>query len=168
MIGLATMGHVIRTQQDADFSVELGFTASSGATGPPGDTIRRQRPPQIVTLTFFGRSVPMDRHLPNSERCAFVDHPIVDLLRHPTVFDAFNPPVAQLRMFDQLARPGKTIRVHQVRSGTVANRHDFFTGAQARQRLSNDNASKHAISSTETFACLQRSILRRSVILSSM
>ncbi len=109
---LPPVRHIIWPKQNADITVELGLSASSGPAWPSGDTMRRQIPPQIVSLSFFGIDVPIDRLLANPERCAFVDNPVADLLRRLSVFGAFNYPFAQLRMFDQLALPSTTIHLH--------------------------------------------------------
>ena len=106
--------------------MELGFSASSGAAGTSSDTVRRQIPPQVIALTFFGIDVSMYGFLANPKRSTLVDHAVTDLLGRPTVLDALDHAFTQLRMFDQLALSSTTFRLHQVGSSTViaiASRH---------------------------------------------
>lgn len=90
MSKLATVSHIIGPEQDADIAVELGFSASSGATRPAGNTVRGEIPPQIIAHAIFGIDVAVDRFLADPLRCLFLDHTVADLLWRPTVFDPFN------------------------------------------------------------------------------
>lgn len=41
MAELATVSDIIRAEQDTDIAVKLGFSTTSCAARPPGDTVRR-------------------------------------------------------------------------------------------------------------------------------
>jgi hypothetical protein len=106
------------------------------AAGATCDAVRRQVPPQVITHAVFGIDVAINRFLADPRFCAFLDHPVADLLWRPTAFDPFNDKLAQFRMFDQFAIPRTAIRLHQMRSGTVVPimfRHAFIAEMIALQ-----------------------------------
>tara|TARA_R110002111_G_scaffold217753_2_gene280061 strand:- start:457 stop:972 length:516 start_codon:yes stop_codon:yes gene_type:complete len=116
---LATMRDVIGAEQDADIAVEFGFSASSGASWPSRDTVRWQIPPKIMTLALLGIDVAENRFLTDPWHSTFMDHPIADLFRRPTVFQQLNHALAQGRVTDQLAVARTSIRGHQLSGRTV-------------------------------------------------
>ena len=113
------MRDIIGSEKDTDIAVEFRFSAPSGAAGTSSDTVRRQIPPKVFTLTFLGIDVAINGFLSDPEGSALVDHTVTELLWCQTVLDALNHAFAQLRMFDQLALPGTTIRLHHMGRGTV-------------------------------------------------
>jgi hypothetical protein len=119
MSNLATVSHVIGPEQDADFTVQLGFSASSGAPWSTGNTVRGQVPPQIIAHAFLRVDVAIDRFLADPLRRLFLDHPIADLFGRPSVFDPLNHTFAEFRVFDQFAISGAPVCCHQLGSGTV-------------------------------------------------
>lgn len=108
---LATVSHIIRTEQDADIAMELGFTTLSHTPRPMRDTVGRQIPPQIIAHAFFGINVAIDRFLADPQRCLFLDHPVADLFGGPAVLQAFDYALAKIRMFTQLTISSASIRV---------------------------------------------------------
>ena len=109
---LATVSDIIRAEQDTDIAVKFGLSTSSGAA-------RWEISPQIIALAFLGIDIAIDCFLAVSQRRAFMDHPVSDLLWRPTVLDAFNNKLAQLRMFNQLALARSSFGRHQLSGGTI-------------------------------------------------
>lgn len=118
---LATVGYIIRAEQDADITVKLSFSASSGAPWSARDTMRGKIPPQVIALTFFGVNVAIDRFLADTQRRIFMDHPVADLFWCPTVLEPLDNTFAQLRVFNQFALSYPPICLHLMgRSAVIA------------------------------------------------
>nr|WP_177209572.1 hypothetical protein [Sulfitobacter brevis] len=128
MAKLTAVSHIIRAEQDADIAVEFGFSTPSGTTWSAGDTVDRWIPPQVFTLTFLGINLAINGFLADPEWSTLVDHAVTDLLGCPTILDALNHELVQLRLFDRLALAGTTIRLHHMGRGTaiaIASGHAF-------------------------------------------
>ncbi len=100
---LATVRDIIRAEQDADITIELGLLALSGPTWATGFPMLRQIPPKLLIHAFLGLDVAIDRFLADAQFGAFVDHAIADLFRRPTLFDPRDHGLAQVRMPEQLS-----------------------------------------------------------------
>src|SRR6056297_2886944 len=103
MTELASMRHVVGAEQNADISVKLRLLALSGTTWATGLAMLGQVPPQLFVHTFFGIYVAVDCFLTDAQFGAFIDHPIANLFRRPTLFDPCDHSFANLGMSDQLA-----------------------------------------------------------------
>ena len=105
MAELATMGHVVGVEQDADIAIEFARQALSGTTRPAGFTVLRQVPPKFL------------RH-------ALIDHPVADLLGCQILFDPHDHCLSELWMPEQLALLHGLIRGYSKVTGV--NRPEFF------------------------------------------
>ena len=81
----------------------------SGATRPAGFAMLGQVPPELLVHAFFGIDVAIDRFLADAQFGAFIDHPVADLFRRPTLFDPRDHGLAELWMPDQFALLGTAL-----------------------------------------------------------
>ena len=78
-----------------------------------------QLPPELQRHAFLRGDVPIDRLLAGPERCTFLDQPVADLLRRPTVLDQRDDLISKLRVPDQLTMAGAPTGGLPMRIGVV-------------------------------------------------
>ena len=83
MSKMPTVCHIIRTEQNADITVELRLLVLSGTTRPAGFSVLGQVPPRLCVHAFLGIDVAVDRFLADPQFCAFMDRAVADLLGRP-------------------------------------------------------------------------------------
>jgi hypothetical protein len=106
MAKLASMSDIIRAKQNTDITVKFWPLTLSGATWPTRLSVFRQVPPELLRHAFLRVDILVDGFLADAQLGAFMDHPVADLFRPPSLFDLGHDAPAQIRMSYELALYG--------------------------------------------------------------